>query len=280
MTSLNWWQAVILGAVQGFTEFLPVSSDGHLSLAQRMLGLHDIPLTFDVIVHSGTLVAMIWFFRKDLWNLRIKEWITLGIATIPVAVIGVVIKPYLETMKYDSLVVAFCFLVSAGFMFLADALFDVEKQKEQSQPWALFLNGIWKWFYTKKSILRVRESSFLQIMLVGLLQPLAILPGLSRSGTTLAAGALAGIPREEAFHIAFLIGIPAITGAVILDVVDVWQAGQWDQHPWGLYGLASLVSLVCGLAALQILQRIMQRSYLQIFAWYCVFASILSVLFV
>lgn len=269
-----WWQSVLLGIVQGVTEFLPISSDGHLVLVQDLLGLQNLPVTFDILLHSGTLLATVIFFWRQLRALRWKEWLIIGSANIPVVVLGVAMRPYLESLAQSSLVVAGSFLMTSLFLWIADAIwFD-----PVHSPLSKF-NFAWEslekmWNYVLPA--HRTQVTFWQAGGVGLLQALALLPGVSRSGSTLLGGAIVGLTREQAFPFAFLLGVPAILGAVLFDITLILNGTVSSQQPWGMYLLGAVCSGVVGWFALKILSLVMQKSRLRWFAIYCLAVSILS----
>lgn len=272
---MSWWEAIVLGLVQGFTEFLPISSDGHLALFESLFRIQDLPLTFDIMVHGGTLVTMLIFFRRQLIALRTMDWLILGFANIPVIILGILLRPHLNVLSTNNLVVAGCFLFTALSVWIADMIWFApgkfgavskintafEKVEELSQRWL------------QRGNVRITVT---QAMIVGLFQSLAVLPGLSRSGSCLLGGSVAGLKRDQAFTFAFVLGTPAIFGAVVYDLLSVAQAGEWSNQPWDTYLLGAVSAAIFGWIALQFLSYIMNKSRLRLFAAYCVFVSIVS----
>lgn len=274
--NLNWWQAIILGFVQGATEFLPISSSGHLALAENLFGLAHLSLTFDLMVHAGTLVATIFFFWPQLKTQTRQNWLIIAIATLPAAVIGIVFKDLIEVTKNDKLTLFFSFLITAFMVFLADLLLRQEQKNTLPLPVQNFFNRVVQLFEKKHPD---PNPSFIQAFCIGILQATALLPAVSRSGSTLLGGLLVGMNRQDAFSFAFIIGIPAIAGAIIFDLVDVVQAGDFAQHPWGLYMLGAVVAGVVGMGSLKVLEMVIYRSQLRYFAIYVLFVSIVTLLF-
>jgi undecaprenyl-diphosphatase len=199
---MEWWQAVVLAIVQGLTEFLPVSSSGHLVLFPRLFGWTDQGLAFDVAVHVGTLVAVLLYFRRDLLPLARGglRWLggdrqdvygrfalNLLVASIPVFIIGFLFKDYIETALRSPAVVAFQLAVFGIVLYVVDRM-SAKRRDEQS--------------------LKMGEA-----VIIGCAQALALVPGTSRSGITMTAGLALGLTRESAARFAFLLSIPGIAGA-------------------------------------------------------------------
>jgi undecaprenyl-diphosphatase len=278
---MELWKAIVLGATQGLTEFLPISSSGHLALAERWLNLTELSLSFEIIVHLGTLAALVFYFRRQLLHLSGKYWKMIVIATLPAVGFGLLLKPYLESTETSGGVLALQFLFSAFFMFVADQLLRQEDRTDRlGKFWEKVSRGLL--FAADRAKLRYSLSSpnSWQAFFIGLFQALAILPAVSRSGATLFAGLLVGLPRTQAFEFAFIISIPAIAGAIALDLLDMWQSPAFNNVDWGFYLLATAASAVFGFLALWILEYTTKHSRLAYFAWYLVLVSILSVLFV
>ncbi len=196
---MEWWQAVVLAIVQGLTEFLPVSSSGHLVLVPRLFGWPDQGLAFDVAVHVGTLLAVLWYFRRDLLPLLLglarfargdrtdpygRLAFNLGVATLPVGFVGLFFSDFIEASLRSPFVVAFQLAVFGVVLYLADR-FGARKRAET-------------------------ELSVTQALLIGCGQALALIPGTSRSGITMTVGLLAGLTREAAARFAFLLSVPGI----------------------------------------------------------------------
>lgn len=275
---LNWWNVTILGVVQGITELLPISSDGHLAFAQLVLGLDAVPLTFDIMLHGGTLLAIMWYFRKDILALDWKGWQQLAIATIPVAVIGLAARDAIEPLKHYPVVVALGFWTSALFLFFSQALLQANDRFDQRFPWLATLSILVASLPRSLQKVLRQQPSWLQVFGVGLLQTLAILPGVSRSGSALTGSLLVGFDKQTAFRFAFLVGVPAIGGAVVGDFLDVWQAGALSQHPWNLYLWGAIIAGITGLATLRVLEYVIRRSMLQWFIGYLIFVGFVTLL--
>lgn len=274
---MQWWEAIFLGVIQGLTEFLPVSSDGHLVLAERVLQLQDHPLTFDIMLHAGTLVVMVIYFWKQIRALRRQDWLTLALASIPVVVLGIAIREHIPTLQSSRWVVSGSFLATALSLWLADQIWQpsaiAKKNPVRWFNWAVERFDRW---HAKRFASDSLAVSRWQALGVGLFQATALLPGLSRSGSTLLGGAVVGLRRDQAFPFAFIVGVPAIAGAVIYDFLVVAQSGELGAHPWDLYLLGAVSAAVTGWVALKILSYVMVHSRLTYFAAYCLVVSILS----
>ena len=256
--------SIILGVVQGLTEFLPISSSGHLVLFQNLLGYREPEILFDVGLHCGTLLAVFIYFRSDLKQMisesvnfvikLVKEersvrsvhenphvsltlWVIVG--TIPTALIGVIFKSPLESL-FGSVTVVGIMLVVTGIILAITRFVPVS--------------------YSSRNRVGLKGA-----IIVGIAQGLAIIPGISRSGTTIATGILCGIDRDLAARFSFLLSIPAILGAVVLQIGS-GEFGGMDLLPM-ILGFVS--SALIGLLALKILMALVRRGSFFYFAPYC-----------
>jgi len=232
-------QAVILGLVQGLTEFLPVSSSGHLVVFQQFLEVSTPPLFFDTLVHVGTLTAVAIYFRNQLFNLFTKHLSQLIIGTIPAVIVGLFVYSSAKDIFENLYLTSFAFLITSFVLFLGSRI------KNNQQSLASLSNS--------------------QAFIIGLFQAAAILPGLSRSGSTISAGLLVGLSNTSAFTFSFILSIPAILGALILNLKDISSVDP------GLYlpsFIGFLVALVVGLASLNLLDLILRKKNLLPFAYY------------
>jgi len=255
-----WSQSIVLGVVQGLTEFLPVSSSGHLVLLQHFLGFKGNNLLFDLLVHMATLLAVVVYFWRDLMALarslmdgearedrRLLFYI--GVATVVTGTIGLAFKDTLETLFYSPRLVVFTLAVTGLVLFLADRLSHGEK--------SMYGFG---WFSSA---------------LVGLAQGVAIVPGISRSGSTVSAALLLGMDREQAGRFSFLIAIPAIAGAFVLEVKGVKSLPHTALGPY----LAGMVAaFLVGLASIKVFLKAITSQRLTWFAYYCWGVALVSLL--
>lgn len=252
--------AFFLGVIQGLTEFLPVSSSGHLVLAQSYFQI-EASILFDVFLHCATLGAVVVFFWKDILRLRRKEFMLLGVGTVPIVLVGLLMKDLLEAAFSTPLLVG-CALLGTGLLNLVSQ--SILQDTQEASTWRKLQATVVRML--KKQ--QIFSASTSQALLVGAAQALAVTPGISRSGSTVAAGLLTGMDRASSFRFSFLLGIPAILGATLLELHDVISTG--GQFP-------SLVSVIAGCAAafvtglysLRLLRHLMQRAQLQWFAYYC-----------
>lgn len=247
MTPLD---AVILGAVQGFTEFIPVSSSGHLILAQRFLDLQG-NFTFDVLLNFGTLLALFIFFRSRIANIFRevfveKDWryiLVLIVGVLPVVVVGLIFSDWFSTLdKHPWLVALMLFLFGLPMIFIG---------KEDRKP-------------------RVREDSQASLkdaLVIGSVQVLALFPGVSRSGSTIMAGMRRGFSAQAAADFSFLMAIPTILGASLKTLVSSEGRDFMSNH-LSLFILGNFVSFVCGALAIETLLRFLRRRGLGVFGYY------------
>jgi undecaprenyl-diphosphatase len=241
---MTYLEAAFLGFVQGATEFLPISSDGHLKLAERWLGFQKANLAFDVALHAGTLLTVIVAFWRDiLLALRDRKLaLVIVFATLPLIPVGLFAKPFIEQTLDTIPATAVGFLVTSLFLFTATR-FDGGTR-------------------TLKDI-RVRDA-----LVVGAFQALAPAPGVSRSGSTIFGGLLTGLSRDAAARFSFLIAIPAVGGALVLHAKELWENNSGEITP-GPTLVGAAVSFVVGLIAVRILIALVIRRQLAGFAWYC-----------
>lgn len=241
---INWWQAAVLGLVQGATEFLPVSSSAHLILVPRLLRWPDPGLAFDVALHVGTLLALLFYFRRE-WagmirlrpeNLRLLSLLLVG--TIPGALAGLLLQDAAETSLRSPLLIAFT-LATFGVVL-----------------WAV--DGLWP---RHRSF---RDLGFGAALLIGLGQSLALVPGVSRSGATMTAARLLGYDRPAAARFSFLLSAPVILGAGLLELTHLPK--ETLLHPAFLAGVGA--AALSSLLAIAFLLSFLQRSSFRIFALY------------
>ena len=230
-------QAIIIGLVQGLTEFLPVSSSAHLIFAQQALGVADVGLAFDVLLHVGTLVAVIVYFFNDIVNM-IKGWLTI-LATIPIGIVGVLFNDIVESMFMGLTVPAFLLLITGCLLYVSQRM--------------------------NTGRIDVRNITLKEALIMGCGQALAILPGLSRSGTTIAAGLFAGLDKEFAAKFSFILSIPAILGAAVFQLKDL-SGGSVEI---GACIAGFIVAAISGYLAISFLLKIVREKSLDIFAYYC-----------
>lgn len=270
---LDILSAIILGAVQGISEFLPISSSGHLVLVPALLGV-ETGLAFDTILHIGTLVAIFTFFWKDIINLikgfilsiidltegvdifkrelhRVPEkrfaWLII-VGTIPTGIMGILLKDAIETIFRGTLFVGIFLLVTAAVLYYSER-------------------------HSSGQITQ-KDMSFKQALIVGICQGLAVFPGISRSGSTIASGLCLGLNREYAARYSFLLSIPAVIGAGLIQIKDI---ATLDASLSVL--LAGFISsVIFGYLSIKLLMKMIKGWSLDIFAYYCTIIGIITII--
>lgn len=242
---LTAWEAILLGVLQGLTEFLPVSSSGHLVIAQALLGIDEPMLTFDVFVHVGTLAAVFTVFWRDIWALLRRPFqrltLLLIVGTIPAALAGFFLQDFFAGL-FSSLTAVAAALALTGVLLKISDNFTGQR--------------------------RLEDMRLLDALVVGLFQGVAIMPGLSRSGSTIFGSLLMGLKREEAARFSFLLSIPIILGAAAVQVKDISGAAGGLELQW-TYLLGAAVAGLCGYAAIRVFLRLLAKKSLRYFAYYC-----------
>ncbi len=272
---MNIGQALLLGILQGLTEFLPVSSSGHLVLGRILLGIPENGIAFEIFVHFGTLLAVLVAFRKDVWQmiksvlaafkyivspaklaeqyhrdseLRLALYIIIG--TIPAFIIGLLFKDSIENAFNDPHLVSLMLIVTAAILFST-----------------LFIKKTDKDLTLSKSVI------------IGLAQSLAILPGISRSGSTISFGMFLKVDGNRAARFSFLLAIPAILGATVLKISDLISAGI-DSNYMLVLAVGTIAAFISGYISILFLLDIVRRGKLYWFAPYCLIIGIMGLLFI
>jgi undecaprenyl-diphosphatase len=246
-------QALVLGVVQGLTEFLPVSSSGHLVLGQKLLGLRESELLFDVVVHVGTLLAVAVYFHRDLWMMLRGLWVSdsqgrqgrrlillVIVGSIPAGLAGFFLKDLFEGLFGSVLAVGYALCLTGCILVFT--------------RWA------------GQGRVQLPECGPGRALLVGLAQALAITPGISRSGATIACGLLMGLERSFAARLSFMLSIPAILGALVLQLMDLEQGQSIPLASLFIGGISSALS---GYVALYLLVKMVHKGSIHVFAPYC-----------
>ena len=247
---------LILAVIQGLTEFLPVSSSGHLVVAEAMfqsLGWGTVPekLEVNIVLHLGTLLSVILYYWRDIVRLlgsdrRVIPLLVVG--TVPAGLVGIGIKK-IAPESWEHALVETPLLAGCLFPVTAALLIWANRQPPHEKDYA--------------------QLGFRDALLIGVFQAIAILPGISRSGATIAGGLVMGLRRDASATFAFLLAIPAIGGAGLLEALEMLD-GEASATSAGVLAAGFAVSTVVGLAALAALIRFVQRGRLAIFAWYLV----------
>ena len=290
MSALN---AILLGLIQGIAEFLPISSSGHLSVVQNVLaelgviqfqGAEEGHLFFDVLLHLGTLASVCAFFWKDIKNIVLefvaiirdligsitgkrgkaeraeansapktparRMLIMLIIGTLPLLVV-LPFKSRIEELYYNTLFIGIAFLLTGAMLFVSDKLTPGTRN-----------------FRTMKST---------NALVIGITQAIAVIPGLSRSGTTITAGLANGLDRDTAVRYSFIMSLPAVLGATLLELIDAFKEGpQWGLFPVYLLGMA--IAAVVGYFAIGLVRMIVNKGKFGYFAYYCLAIGVLTII--
>lgn len=249
-------EAIIMGLVQGLTEFLPISSSGHLVIAKQLLGgVKEPGILFEIMLHFGTLLAVLVFFRKEIASIlcslipssgmeeakrKSQQGFALAVivGTVPTVVIALLFKDTFEELFNSVRTVSFMLLITGVVLYLSD---KVKK--------------------TSRETVRLRDA-----LLIGTIQGLAIIPGISRSGSTIATGLFGGLKAETAATYSFLLSIPAILGAVVLHAGDLTSFDNSNILP---YTAGVITAAISGFLSIKVLMKIVAGRKLRFFAFYC-----------
>ncbi len=253
-------QAIILGIVQGVGEFLPISSSGHLVIAGELLDKvfktttsNSEKLLLNVTLHAGTLCAILIVYREAIWKLRIQLGVCmlLVVASIPAGVAGVAFHELFETVFATPLVAGVALFATAGLLFAGHRL--------------------------ERGEITYEQLTSRQAILIGVCQAAALMPGISRSGSTISAGLICGLKRESAAAFSFLMAIPVIGGAALVESLSVLSGEVVVESPMALIA-GGLTAFVVGLLALRWLVGFIAKGRLHWFVFYCVAAGTLAVI--
>lgn len=253
---MTFLQALILGIIQGISEFLPISSDGHLTLAEYLLGFNSGTLVFNVTLHIGTLLAVLISYHKEFLKLIRWDFIRLVIvSSIPTALIGLGMKKIFDFEHPHMWVVAVFFAVTG--LLVAFAHFKLRARNLVSDDVA-------------KDV--IYEMNMPKAFAIGIAQGLAVLPGLSRSGSTIATSLLLGVSGGVSAFYSFAISVPAVAGACLLELSDA----QVSSHDIPFYVIGTVVSFVVGLGAISVMKYLLtKKSQLIFFSYYLWILSVL-----
>jgi len=271
---MDWLQSLLAGIIQGITEFLPVSSSGHLVIFHELFGDgEDSNLAFNVFLHLATLLSVFIMFRKDIFMLVREFFAAIGdcfkgkpnfktperrfllmiiFASIPTAILGGLIM----ALGFDD-ILENIFVVAVMLLFTAALMYFVDKMSKGA--------------YTEK------DAPYKSAWIVGIAQGIAILPGLSRSGTTIFAGLAGGMTKEFAVRFSFILSIPTIIGAGLVKLVSVVSASYIEIEPFS-WAIGFVAAFISGIFAIKFIKVLIKSSKFYIFAIYCILASILAFL--
>lgn len=272
-------KSILLGIIQGLTEFLPVSSSGHLVLGEYLLGIDDSGTAFEVLVHFGTLVSVVIYFRRDIWELIHKSvihfpyflrygfmgtgksvdttrlahpyyaWFII-LASVPAAVVALIFKDDLEAMFDDPHVALTCLAITGTGLLLSQLATE-----------------------------RGTKLNTWNAILIGIAQAFAILPGISRSGSTIVTGMFLGLDREKVAKFSFLMSVPVIFGATILKVGELMDA-QLTSDQMLNYGLATISATISGYIAIVWVMDFIRKGRFRHFGYYCLLISLIGFIFI
>lgn len=278
---MEWFEAVLLGLIQGLTEFLPVSSSGHLEIGKELLGVETTDdLLFTTMVHAATVLSTILVFRKQIWDLLkgffcgLKDWkivkddkgkkylscndqtdylLKIAVSMIPVFVVGVFFKDQVESLFGTITVVGFALIVTALLLFFSD--YASRPGRKSIFPANEYRNGVSYW----------------QAFAIGLGQAFAVIPGLSRSGTTISTGLICGVKREVMAQFSFLMVLVPILGETFLEIVG----GEFGASSVGTLPLVLgfISAFLSGLFACKVMIALVKKAKLSWFALYCLIAA-------
>lgn len=287
---MNFWQAIIMGLIQGLTEFLPVSSSGHLAIFKNIFGIEtETGMLFDVLLHMATLIAICIVYWKDvkelfvngccmvgLWVSNAVIWVTnifrrndsrkeykkvltspyrrfvlmILISTVPTGILGVLFEKIIGSAADYLILPGFCLIVTAILLFIADRVEVGERTEE--------------------------NASYVNSLIIGVAQGIATLPGLSRSGTTITACLLNGFTKEFAVKYSFIMSIPAILGAMVLELKD-FKIADISAGGIGNYIAGMIVAGVIGYVCIKTMLVVVKKNKFTIFSIYCLVVGIASI---
>lgn len=240
-------QAIILGVVQGLTEFLPVSSSGHLLLVEQLFGVTENSMSFGIILHFGTLLPVIFVFWGDIWKLIKKPFqkytYILILASIPAAIVGFTLEDTIDAVFYGGDLLWITFLITAFILLYSDRASSYGRED--------------------------KDITYKDALIVGLTQAFAILPGISRSGSTISAGLFSGMSRKSAAKLSFMMSIPVIGGSFLVESLDMIQTGVVLEGVSVAACIAGfLASMITGYLSIKFMLKIIEKAKLKYFAYY------------
>jgi undecaprenyl-diphosphatase len=248
LAQLSVLEGLILGILQGLTEFLPVSSSGHLVLLQRIFGINEGAMTFDIAVHVATLAAVILVFRKELWEIILKPFgrfpLLILTAMVPTVAIGFALKGMFGSAYESGATVGFGFILTGLVLLYAERVRNRQKD--------------------------ISKTTWTDALSIGTAQAIALFPGVSRSGMTITASLSRGLSRELALKFSFLLSIPAILGAAFLDGIEFVRNPEVYTTSIELLPLivGMTAAAVSGYFAIKFMIKILMKGSLKVFSWY------------
>lgn len=261
LSTVSILEAIFLGFLQGVTEFLPVSSSGHLVLGQALLGIKNMQdyIFFDLVCHLGTLLAIFFVFHHDILQLLKGNKIRLLqliLGTLPLFPLVLLLKP-IKAVFDETHYLGFFFMITALLLY-AGIRFGSIKQESNLQT-----------------------SKWRDALIIGIFQAIAIFPGISRSGATISGARILGWPPQEAVTFSFLLAIPAILGGVTLEILQILNKPSFHSHGLDFthYAAGFLTSCIVGYLALLLLKRLAAKQQFMYFVWYCLAIGIFTIVY-
>lgn len=242
---MNILDAVILGAVQGLTEFLPVSSSGHLVIFQELLGFDGPRVMFSVLLHLATSAAVLVYFREKLFKLDRRMIILIGIGSVPAVIAGLLIEPFVEIFFESVRIVGIALLVTSLLTYLTD------------KPFA-----------------RRSKINLIDSLMIGVAQAFAIVPGISRSGSTIFAGTASGIDRKTVAEYSFLLSVPVIIGASAYELLKHGASVNEDLLP---IAAGAFTAFAVGMIAISIVLRLLTEKRFKFFSAYTLILGVVAI---
>ena len=270
---MNLWEGILLGIIQGLTEFLPVSSSGHLVIAQGIMkGFHQQGVLFDVMLHVGTLAAVFFFLRNDVTDI-LKSLVPKKMLPNPGTYDGVIIKSRRKLAFL--IVIGTVFTGSIGIAF-KDSIHRLFESVELAAG-MLLVTGVLLFLAdrVKNAVRTEGDMNITDAVIIGIVQGIALIPGISRSGSTIAFGMFRHINGETAARFSFLLSIPAIIGATVLELDYVESVSPGEMI---VYAAGMIAAAVTGFLALKLLFFIIKKRGLRIFAYYCWLLGIVTLI--
>jgi len=243
-------KTIILGIVEGLTEFIPVSSTAHLLIVEQLLGISSTAVfwqAFSICIQSGAILAAIWYFWDVVWSHR-SLILKIIVGFIPTGIVGIALYPFIKDALGNNTIIGVALIVGGILLISLRPIKDGEKEK-------------------------IETVTYKQAFLIGCAQVFSVIPGMSRSGSTLIGGTWLGIPRSTIVSFSFLLGIPTILGA---SVVEMRHVHGITHHEWELIVLGSVVAFIVALATIRFFINILTKKPLSWFGWYRIAIGVLA----
>lgn len=266
-------KAIILAIVQGITEFLPISSSGHLAILQILFNVKEGNVFFSQVLHFGTLLSILLVYHKQVINMIVEFFKMLGslikreriklnhyqklalyiiLATIPTVIIALFIEKYLDQLYMSSLIIGLCFIITAFMIYFID----------------INIHG--------KNTVRITDAGVPKVLAIGAVQGVAALPGISRSGSTIFISHILGINKKDAVDFSFLLAIPAMLGGFILGLKDIFKEGSQVSFDINVI-VGLIVSFITGVLAIRLIKVLIKKKKFHVFSYYLVVLGIICI---